>query len=119
MEWLKNNTKLKRLITVPSDTPFLPKDLAQKLFIKASNNNCKIVMAKSNNKIHPVIGIWHISVLKSLDDGLNSGMRKIMDWANKHPLDFEDFSNSKYDPFFNINYYQDIEEAEKIENRYF
>ena len=31
-------------------------------------NRNKIVMAKSNGKIHPIVGIWHSSLLKSLEN---------------------------------------------------
>ena len=39
-----------------------------------------------------------------------------MDWASQHSLAYVEFTNSKYDPFFNINYNEDLLEAEEIEN---
>ena len=119
LEWVNiNEPHINWLITVPGDTPFIPSDLAKKLLEKAKNSKCKIVLARSNKKTHPIIGVWHSSLYESLKNDLNSGVRKILDWASKHPLGYVDFTNSKYDPFFNINYEEDIIQAQEIENNY-
>ena len=39
-----------------------------------------------------------------------------MDWASQHSLEYVEFTNSKYDPFFNINCNEDLLEAKEIEN---
>ena len=120
LEWLgKNATHINWLITVPGDTLFIPINLVNKLLYKAENCNHKIVLAKSNGKTHPIIGIWHASLFDSLSNDLNSGTRKILDWAQKHSLGYVEFFNSNYDPFFNINYEEDILQAEEIENNHF
>tara|TARA_B100000029_G_C17551866_1_gene950382 strand:+ start:1339 stop:1959 length:621 start_codon:yes stop_codon:yes gene_type:complete len=119
LEWINTNKKqIDWLITVPSDTPFIPKNLVEKLYISATKNNCKIILARSNNKTHPIIGIWHTSLYLSLKKDLFLGTRKILDYAIKNSLGYAEFFNSNYDPFFNINYKKDIIEAEKIENKY-
>ena len=119
LEWVnKNEPHINWLITVPGDTPFIPNDLVKKLLEKAKNSKCKIVLAQSNEKTHPIIGVWHSSLYESLKNDLNSGVRKILYWASKHPLDYVEFTNSKYDPFFNINYEKDIIQAQEIENNY-
>ena len=119
LEWITSNHKhINWLVTVPGDTPFIPLNLVEKLIEKA-NDNYKIVLAQSNQKTHPIIGIWHSSLYSSLRNDLISGTRKILDWAIKHPLGYKEFINSKYDPFFNINFEEDIIKAEKIENNYF
>ncbi|HJL58348.1 MAG TPA: molybdenum cofactor guanylyltransferase MobA [Alphaproteobacteria bacterium] len=116
MEWLKENSpRIQWLVTVPGDTPFLPKNLVKKLFNKVMNGNNKIVLAQSNGRIHPIIGIWNSSLFESLKSSLNSGNRKIMDWASQHSLEYVEFTNSKYDPFFNINRYEDMATAKEIE----
>ena len=51
LHWIKYNIpQIEWLVSVPSDTPFFPKDLVNKLFFKALENNKKIVLAKSNDK---------------------------------------------------------------------
>ena len=116
-EWLnKNAPYINWLVTVPGDTPFIPKNLVKKLLDKIKNSNHKIVLAQSNGKTHPIIGIWHSNLLESLKNSLNSGNRKIMNWASQNSLGYEEFTNSKYDPFFNINCKEDLIEAKEIEN---
>ena len=73
-------------------------------------------MAKSNNKIHPIVGIWHSSLLDNLEEAINLGTRKILHWAEKHSIKYVDFNNPNYDHFFNINFKEDILKAEEIEN---
>ena len=116
-EWLnKNAPYINWLVTVPGDTPFIPKNLVKKLLDKVKNTNHKIVLAQSNGKTHPIIGIWHSNLIESLKNSLNSGNRKIMNWASQNSLGYAEFTNSKYDPFFNINCKEDLIEAKEIEN---
>ena len=119
LSWINNNMpKVNWLISVPGDTPFIPNDLINRLYVKAKKNNKQIVLAKSNSNIHPVIGIWNINLLESLECNLLSGERKIIIWAKNHELDFEEFFEENYDPFFNINYEEDLIRAKKIENNF-
>ena len=119
LSWINNNMpKVNWLISVPGDTPFIPNDLINRLYIKAKKNNKQIVLAKSNSNIHPVIGIWNINLLESLECNLLSGERKIIIWAKNHELDFEEFFEENYDPFFNINYEEDLIRAKEIEEKF-
>ena len=93
---------------------FLPNNLLD-TFVSKINKTKKILIAQSNNKIHPVIGIWNINLLKSLEQELKSDNRKIMEWVYKNKYDIVDFPIKFHDPFFNINNKEDIIEAERIE----
>tara|TARA_Y100001970_G_scaffold269030_1_gene360933 strand:- start:212 stop:841 length:630 start_codon:yes stop_codon:yes gene_type:complete len=120
LSWIKkNNNNVKWLITVPGDTPFIPKNLVQILLNSAVEGDYEIVLAKSSGKTHPIIGIWRTYLHESLDKDLNAGIRKIMIWAQKHRLGYAKFEGYNYDPFFNINYNEDINKAEEIEKNYF
>ncbi len=119
LNWINTNmSKVNWLISVPGDTPFIPNNLVDKLYLKAKLNKKQIVIAKSNNNIHPVIGIWNIKLLESLESNLLSGERKIIVWAKNHELDFEEFFEENYDPFFNINYEKDLIRAKEIEEKF-
>ena len=119
MNWVKYNIpQIEWIVSVPSDTPFVPINLVKKLYDKALNNNKHIILAKSNNKIHPVIGLWKSNLLEDLEKNLNNGIRKIMLWAKNHPFDTLSFDQNIFDPFFNINFKDDLIEAKKIEDRY-
>tara|TARA_Y100001960_G_C14680615_1_gene830915 strand:+ start:385 stop:1017 length:633 start_codon:yes stop_codon:yes gene_type:complete len=119
--WIKLNIpKIDWLVTVPCDTPFLPDDLVKKLILKAKKNKKDIVFAKSNNRTHPVIGIWkcNASLFLNLEKKLLEGTRKIMYWAKDHAFDTEDFDHELFDPFFNINSKEDLKKAKEIEDKY-
>ena len=116
MCWIQeNNPKIEWLVTLPGDTPFIPIDLISCFKNKISSES-KIILAQSNNKTHPIIGAWHISLLNSLEFKLDEGVRKIMSWANLHSIEYINFSTKKYDPFFNINTKEDIKTAIDIDN---
>ena len=69
-------------------------------------------------EIHPVFGLWHISLEKDLFKSIkNKNIRKIELWAKQHLFKTVNFSKKKFDPFFNINTFDDLIKAEKIENQ--
>ena len=114
MKWvLENRKNIEWIFTSPSDTPFLNKNLVNKFLSTNYNNKTKIVIAKSSNKTHPVIGFWHISLIKSLEEFLAKENRKIMHWVEGQNYEILNFENKNN--FFNINTKADLEEAIKIE----
>ena len=119
MNWLNiNDFNAEWLITLPGDTPFIPDDLISNFKKKMISDN-KIILAQSGNKIHPVIGAWHLSLFKNLDNELNKGVRKILSWASLHKIDYVKYSINKFDPFFNINTKEDIKKALDIEKEFY
>ena len=115
LDWIhKNTNNINWLVTIPGDTPFIPTNLVSKLYTRALKFNKDIVLAKSNNMIHSVIGIWRIDLLKHLEETILNGDRKIILWAEKHNLGYEEFTQEGYDPFFNINYKEDLITAKKL-----
>ena len=114
MKWvLENRKNIEWIFTSPSDTPFLNKSLVNKFLSTNYNNKTNIVIAKSSNKTHPVIGFWHISLIKSLEEFLAKDNRKIMHWVEGQNYEILNFENKNF--FFNINTQADLEEAIKIE----
>lgn len=114
MKWvLENRKNIEWIFTSPSDTPFLNKSLVNKFLSTNYNNKTNIVIAKSSNKTHPVIGFWHISLIKSLEEFLAKDNRKIMHWVEGQDYEILNFENKNN--FFNINTQADLEEAIKIE----
>ena len=114
MKWvLENRKNIEWIFTSPSDTPFLHKSLVNKFLSTNYNNKTNIIIAKSSNKTHPVIGFWHISLIKSLEEFLAKDNRKIMHWVEGQNYEILNFENKNN--FFNINTQEDLEEAIKIE----
>lgn len=107
--------KFNWLATFPCDAPFFPFDLVNKLLKKAKQKKCKIVIGKSNKRIHPVFGIWKISLKKSLSNTLiKEDEKKIELFIRKHYYSVVNFSYNEIDPFFNINDNNDLNKAEKM-----
>ena len=112
--WLINNRSEKEwLFTVPSDTPFLPDNLLDK-FLSAYSSGTEILIARSNNRHHPVVAMWHVSLFKSLEKELKLNNSKIMLWVKKHKYKFVDFNANQEKNFFNINTQEDLSNARKI-----
>ena len=77
-----------------------------------------IIIAKTNNRTHHVIGIWSISLKKSLSNTLvKENIKKIDLFIKKHNFSIVNFSYDKIDPFFNINSYRELDKAKKISIR--
>ncbi len=115
ISWVINKYPNKEWIfTVPSDTPFLPEYILDK-FCQNLDSRTEILIAKSNNKIHPVVSMWNVNLLKSLENELSQENRKIMNWVEKHRFEYVDFGKSNIDPFFNINTINDLRTAEKFD----
>ena len=114
MLWIKkNNLNIEWIMSVPSDTPFLPINLLESFKSKIKNDK-EILIARSNGRAHPVVGLWNINLLDKLKKELKLENRKIMNWVNKNKYDFVDFPVNDYDPFFNINTKEDLENAKKL-----
>ena len=84
-------------------------------FKSKMSKQTKIILAQSGKKTHPIIGAWHTSLFSDLDENLDKGTRKILTWAHNHPIEYINFSIKPYDPFFNINFKEDITEATRID----
>ena len=114
MNWaLRNKKSVEWIFTAPSDTPFLNSDLVDKFLINNYSVNTKIILAQNYNKTHPVIGFWHISLLKNLEEFLKNDSRKIMHWVEQQNYELLNFENKNF--FYNINSKSDLIEAIKIE----
>lgn len=114
LTWMKSNAPASQwLLSVASDTPFFPANLAD-LLLEAAGNN-KLVVAASNQQTHPVFALWHVSLLEEIALQLQTGeVPRLQDWmANHRPVTVE-FTAEGYDPFFNINTPQDLYAAEPL-----
>ena len=116
MKWVKENQKSYQWIaTFPSDTPFFETSIIDEYQKRIKLKDSLLYFVKSNNKRHNIFGLWSIELLKPLENDLiNNNFRKVEDWANKIGVKTIDIEPKKFDPFFNINTKEDLEEAKKI-----
>ena len=106
------------VLTLPCDTPFLPKNLVQSM-VEAKNKTPEVdlVVAKSRGFNHPVIALWKSDINNKLQNALNEGVRKIDIFTAQLKIayvDFDNIQNSDFDPFTNLNAPQDLILAQQI-----
>jgi molybdopterin-guanine dinucleotide biosynthesis protein A len=101
------------LLSVPVDCPFLPSDLVERLH--EARGETKIVVVRSDEQIHPVIALWHVSLRADLYHALvGEDVRKAGAFVARHPHAIVDWPVTGVDPFFNVNTPDDLVEAERF-----
>ena len=101
------------LVTVPSDTPFLPYNLVAKLLEKALVRGAAI--AASGDQEHYIIGAWKTELLDDLESAIaNDNLFRVKDWSHRASAQSVVWPVEPYDPFFNVNTPEDLRIAEQI-----
>ena len=99
------------MVTVPCDSPFVPKDLVERLYLRMIHEDADISVAHNGDRIQPVFSLLKATLLDSLLDYLQKGERKIDRWFENHKLAITDFSD-KPDTFININTKDELSQIE-------
>jgi len=118
MEWAAHNvTNCEWVVTFPTDAPFFPNDLVERMLDKVHIENADMACARSNERTHPVFALWPIKLASDLRRAmLEENLRKIDKWTAKYNAINVDWSIDLFDPFFNINCAEDLEQAKKLLN---
>jgi len=98
------------LLIVPADSPFIPNDLAQRLFQNIEGN--KVVIPHDGKYLHPTFALIHKSLAASLKDFLQQGERKARVWMQQQTHTIVDFSEQEK-AFININTDDELKSAEQ------
>lgn len=107
------------VLTVSSDAPFLPSDLATRLAAASHETACGSAYACSRGTVHPVIGLWSLDLAEDLEATLRAGRRKVLAWVERHGAAAVDFpmievGTQTVDPFFNANTPAELDEARRL-----
>ena len=95
------------VLTVPADTPFLPRDLVARLAQAGAP-----ALAVSAGRVHPVVGLWPLALRADLHAALREeGVRKVEDWTRRLGAAVAAFETVPVDPFFNVNTPGDLARA--------
>lgn len=94
------------VLTVPSDSPFIPLDLAERLGGKGA------AVAASGGREHFLTGRWPPTQLELLERALDGGLRRVQDWAGQCKAERVSWPTIPFDPFFNVNTPEDLAKAE-------
>jgi molybdopterin-guanine dinucleotide biosynthesis protein A len=119
LEWVKANCPdIRHAVTVATDTPFFPADLVQR-FLAALKDKPALLVARSEEGVHPVIGLWPVALAAELEASLQRGVRKAGAFVEQHgaievPFAAVEAGGRRIDPFFNINQPGQLAEAEAL-----
>ena len=121
MRWAaQNRAGARYVLTVSTDAPFLPLDLASRLAAALAEGTGAIALARSDGKLHPVIGLWPVALADDLETAVrDEGLRKVLAWTDRHgvvAVDFEPLriGGERIDPFFNANTPEEMDEARRL-----
>jgi molybdenum cofactor guanylyltransferase len=104
------------LLSIATDTPFFPRDLAGRLLAAVAEEGAELACAASAGQSHPVFGLWPVALAGDLRRALvGEGLRKIDAWTARWHLATVEFPTAPVDPFFNANRPEDLVEAERLQ----
>ncbi len=102
------------VLSVPTDTPFLPEDLVARLQAARREAGVPLACAASGGWTHPVIGLWPVHLVDALEADLRAGTRKIDAWTARFGVASAVFATAPFDPFFNVNRPEDLMQAARM-----
>lgn len=116
LEWARANAPdCHWVVTAPTDAPFLPRDLVQRLLAAVKREGADMACASSGGRHHPVCGLWPVRLAGELRRAiLEEDIRKVDIWTARYRLAVADWPIEPVDPFFNANRPEDLAEAERI-----
>ena len=119
LEWATGHAPdIEWVMSFATDAPFFPADLVSKLMGAIEADQADIACAASNGRSHPVFALWPVRLKDDLHHALTvEGIRKIDLWTGQYRLAQVEFPVKPYDPFFNINRPEDLEQAHSYANR--
>ena len=119
LDWAHENG-FTQIVTVAADTPFFPLTLVTTLSDVLSNSSAQIALAATKKKgskriiLHPTFGLWPVNLRNDLRSSLGLGVRKVVQWTEKHNHVEALFDFELSDPFFNVNTSEDLDRARRI-----
>lgn len=118
MDWvIETGMKVDWILTAPTDAPFLPADLCDRLRAAVNAGASDMARAESGGRAHPVVGLWPVALRDDLHDAMiNEDIRKVDRWTARYTVSDVDFPTDPIDPFFNANTPEDIARAESFLN---
>lgn len=116
LRWAEINApQCEWLLSVPTDAPFVPQNLATSLRQEISAQGAQLACATSRGRTHPVVALWPVALADALEQALvGEDIRKIDRWTARYRLVEVSFDDTGVDPFFNANRPEDLAMAERL-----
>lgn len=119
LEWAATLPGVTGLVTVATDTPFLPFDLVERLSAARSGEG-SLVVAESGGRIHPVDALWPLAAALELRRFLEAGetyrAMRFIEMSGYSSVSFGPVAlpGGAVDPFFNVNTREDLAVASRL-----
>jgi molybdenum cofactor guanylyltransferase len=116
MEWADAEVpEADDIVTVPADTPFVPRDLVDRLLAARLRDGAQIAVAESAGQRHPVAALWPLRLQGELRRAITrDGARRVDRWMGLYRVAAAEFAAVPVDPFFNVNFPEELAEAERL-----
>lgn len=99
------------VLTVPSDAPFVPRDLVRRL----AEGSPRAAIARSGGQDHFLTGLWSVGLRPELDRAMaQEGLVRVKDWVRRCQAVSVAWPVGPHDPFFNVNTPEDLADARRI-----
>ncbi len=114
MKWVRQSNKnYKWIASFPCDTPFFDIKFISELKIKIKDTSKKLIFLNSDKKRHNIFGLWSVDLIRTLEEDINNGYRKVETWADKIGYESINVNTKKFDMFLNINTKEDLKKAKE------
>jgi molybdenum cofactor guanylyltransferase len=121
LDWAAaNRPDCEWVVSVPTDAPFLPRDLVARLVAGMQAADAELACAVSVGQSHPVVGLWPLRLREALRHAVVAEeIRKVDTWTGRYRLSRVPFveETAGVDPFFNANRPDDFERAAALLDR--
>jgi molybdopterin-guanine dinucleotide biosynthesis protein A len=119
LDWAATCAGCTHLASFATDAPFLPEDLVRRLAAAAEAERAQLACAASGGRTHPVFGLWPVALRQALRQAMvQDRIRKVDAWTGRYKLAVTAYGTQPFDPFFNANRPEDLEEAEVLAARH-
>lgn len=118
LDWAANQG-VDHIVTAAADTPFFPADLVPRLLMAAEDADVSMALAASPHPTRgmlrqPTFGLWPVALRDDLRTALQGGVRKVVQWTDRHGAALAPFQVDGFDPFFNVNTPEDMKVAQAL-----
>jgi molybdopterin-guanine dinucleotide biosynthesis protein A len=121
LDWAAaNRPDCEWVVSVPTDAPFLPRDLVARLVAGMQAAGAELACAASGGQPHPVVGLWPLRLREALRHAVVAEeIRKVDTWTGRYRISRVPFveETAGVDPFFNANRPDDFERAAALLDR--
>lgn len=101
--------------SMAGDVPFLPTDFVARLHGERVAADAQLACAASGGWRHPTNALWPVALREELRHAVTvDDLRKIERWTDRYPRILVEWPAEPFDPFFNVNTPEDVEQAESI-----